>query len=75
MGKGRSGKTTTTRKTDIGTAIKIINMGETPQYCTETGSILPKRGFAWEYKEMLFISKGAALDYEYKINPPQNDQD
>jgi hypothetical protein len=72
MGKGRSGTTTSTKKIDIGNAIKIINMSETEQYCTHTGSALPKRGFAWQYKDMLFINKSAALAYEEKLNPPQD---
>jgi len=71
MGKGRSGKTTTTKKIDIGTAIQILNMGDEIQYCTHTGRVLPKRGFAWQYKNMLFVNKSAALDYEAKMNPPQ----
>lgn len=70
MGKGRSGKNTT-RKTDIGNAIKIINMSDDDKYCVHTGQLLPKRGFAWQYKDMIFINKSAALDYEYKTNPPE----
>lgn len=69
MGKGRSGKSTT-KKTDVGNAIKIINLGDQEQYCVQTGKILPKRGFAWQYKDMLFINRVAAMDYEYKTNPP-----
>lgn len=73
MGKGRSGKASTTKKIDIGNAIKILNMSDQEQFCTHTGRLLPKRGFAWQYKDMLFLNKTAALDYEAKINPQDNE--
>jgi hypothetical protein len=72
MGKGRSGKTTT-RKTDVGTAVRILNMGDEDKFCTYTGYLLPKRGFAWQYKDMFFINKAAALDWEYEMNPPEEE--
>lgn len=75
MGKGRSGKTTTTKKIDIGHSIRILNMSDEDKYCVHTNRILPKRGFAWQYKDMLFINKTAAFDYEQKINPPEKNQD
>lgn len=74
MGKGRSGKTTTTKKIDLGTAIQILNMSDDEMYCTFTGRLLPKRGFAWKYKDMLFINRAAALSYENQNNPELNDE-
>lgn len=70
MGKGRSGKTTTTKKIDIGNAIQILNMSDEDKFCVHTGRLLPKRGFAWQYKDLLFLNKTAALDYENSKNPP-----
>jgi hypothetical protein len=75
MGKGRSGKATTTRKTDIGNTVQILNMSDEPMYCTHTQRLLPKRGFAWQYKDMMFLNKTAALDYDYKMNPPAEDEE
>jgi hypothetical protein len=75
MGKGRSGKTTSSSKQNIGNAVKIINMSGENQYCTYTQRVLPKKGFAWQYKDQLFISKTAAIDYENSINPPGDEDE
>lgn len=68
---GKAAKTPTTKKVNIGNTIQIINMSGQDQFCTFTGNVLPKKGFAWQYKDMLFINRRAASDYENKMNPPE----
>jgi len=64
---GKSPKNPTTKKIDIGTNIRIINLSDKDQFCFYTGKILPKKGFAWKYKDLLFVNRTAALDYENSL--------
>lgn len=64
---GKAAKNPTTKKIDIGTNVKIINLSDNDQFCHFTGKILPKKGFAWKYKDLMFVNRAAALDYERNL--------
>jgi len=71
---GKAAKNPTTKKIDIGTNVKIINLSDQNQFCHFTGKTLPKKGFAWKYKDLMFINRVAALNYERSLQS-ENDHE